>query len=58
MVVNVYRVLYSVMKLAETHNIPVTVYDMLGIYLMAHNKQYRRYYFFVRNEYDHLIGDL
>lgn len=30
-VVNVYRVVCSVIKLVERHNIPVTVYDLIGI---------------------------
>jgi len=57
-VVNVFRVLCSVLKLAERYNIPATVYDVLGIYLVGLSPKFRRYYFAVRNEYDHLIGDL
>jgi len=57
-VVNVYRVLCSVLKLAEAYNIPATVYDVLGIYLVGLSPKFRRYYFAVRNEYDHLIKDL
>lgn len=38
--VNVYLVLCSVIKLAEMHNIPMMVYDVLSIYLKAHNPKY------------------
>jgi hypothetical protein len=57
-VVNVYRVLFSILKLAEQHHIPATIYDVLGIYLVALSPRFRRYYFSVRNEYHHLITDL
>lgn len=34
-VMNVYRVLCSMLKLAERYHIPATVYVVLGIYLMT-----------------------
>jgi hypothetical protein len=57
-VVNVYRVLSTVAKLAERHRIPVTIYDIMGIYTMGQHKASRRYYFTIRGEYNHLVTDL
>lgn len=57
-VVNVYRVLCTILRLAERHGILVTVYDVMGIYSMTQHKTYKTYFFTIRAEYDHLITDL
>jgi hypothetical protein len=55
---NVYRIICSVVRLSERHNIPFRLSDLMAVYTCARSKSYGRYYFSRRPEYPHLIGKL
>ncbi|KAH7864696.1 hypothetical protein Vadar_032734 [Vaccinium darrowii] len=58
LVTNVYRIICSVVRLSERHNIPFRLADLMAVYTVARSRSYGRYYFSRRPEYPHLIGKL
>lgn len=58
LVTNVYRIICSVVRLSEQHNIPFRLADLMAVYTVARSRSYGRYYFSRRPEYPHLIGKL
>lgn len=53
-----YRIICSVVKLKEDHNIPFCINDLMTIYTVSRSRDYGRYYFTIHLEYPYLINNL
>ncbi|KAF7147982.1 hypothetical protein RHSIM_Rhsim03G0059200 [Rhododendron simsii] len=56
--VNTWRILCSVIKLAESNNLPFTLGDLMLMYIVSRNPKYDKYYLTTHQHFDHLVDRL
>ncbi|KAF7139018.1 hypothetical protein RHSIM_Rhsim07G0162000 [Rhododendron simsii] len=55
---NIWRILYSAIRLAESNNLSFTLGDLMLTYMVSRNPKYDKYYLTTRQYFDHLVDRL
>ncbi|KAF7145187.1 hypothetical protein RHSIM_Rhsim04G0192000 [Rhododendron simsii] len=56
--VNTWHILCSVIRLAESNNLLLTLGDLMLMYMVSRNPKYDKYYLTTRQHFDHLVDRL